>query len=297
MIFEGYRVIGIFVILLLGLMVASLFFGKADLTIGGKNYTEQVILVHMVSDLIESHTGLKVRQRPFLGGTLVTFQALRQGSLDGYIEYTGTGLTVLLEREPLSDPDEVRLVVETEFKTLWDLEWLDALGFNNTYVMTINSKQAKELGVTKFSELEPFAAELTLGATHEFLERADGYPGLTRHYGFAFGKTRALDPGLTYQAAAVGKVDVIDAFATDGRIQAFDLHPLKDDKHYFPAYHGAPLFRADVLKKYPELKSVLRLLANRLDDAAMRSLNYEVDSKKRDPLLVAREWLTADGLL
>lgn len=294
---RGYVPIAILAAVLLVIMLISLIFSQADLVIGGKNYTEQVLLVHILSDLIEDQTNLKVRQRPFLGGTLVTFQALRQGGLDGYVEYTGTALTVLLEKDPLSKPKDIYTLVAEEFETRWDLVWLSPLGFNNTYVMTMRQEDVEELGISSVSELKLLAGELILGATHEFLERADGYAGFKKHYDLEFRQTRALDPGLTYQAAGLGEVDIIDGFATDGRIRTFNLRPLKDDKNYFPPYHAAPLFRRDVLNSYPELEEVIELLANRLDDETMRSLNYEVDSKHRDPLIVAREWLIEEGLV
>lgn len=294
---SAYRTIGLVTVALLVIMGASLLFGQADLTIGGKNYTEQLLLVSMVSDLIEAHTDLQVRQRPFLGGTLVAFQALIQGSLDGYVEYTGTGLTVMLAKDPISDPGVVYDLVRKEFRERWDLVWLDPLGFNNVWTMTMRASHVAELGISTVSELEPFADELVLGATHEFLERDDGYRGMQKVYGFAFGQTRAMDPGLTYQAVAAGEVDVIDAYGTDGRILALNLQPLEDDLGHFPPYYAVPLLRADTLERYPEIRDVMQLLAGRLDDETMRSLNYEVDSKKRDPLVVAREWLIKEGLI
>ena len=294
---RAYRTVGLVTLALLILMIASLLFGHADLTIGGKNATEQLLLVSIVSDLIEAHTDLQVRQRPFLGGTLITFQALQQGSLDGYIEYTGTGFTVMLGEDPVADPIVVYDVVKKEFKERWDLVWLEPLGFNNMWVMTMRGSHVAELGISTISELEPIAHSLVLGATHEFFERPDGYRGLQKMYGFEFKETRAMDPGLTYQAVAASEVDIIDAYSTDGRIIAFDLHPLEDDLGYFPPYHAVPLFRAETLKRYPELEEILQLLAGRLDDDTMRSLNYEVDSKKRDPLIVAREWLVKEGLI
>ncbi|MCK9524721.1 MAG: glycine/betaine ABC transporter, partial [Limnochordia bacterium] len=273
-----YRTIGLVIVTLLVLMVVSLLLGQTDLTIGGKNSTEQLLLVSILSDLIEAHTDLQVRQRAFLGGTLVTFQALRQGGLDGYVEYTGTALTVMLEEDPIADPDVVYDLVKEEFQKRWDLIWMQPLGFNNIWAMTMRSSHAADLGISTVSELEPFAEELVLGATHEFLERADGYQGLQDVYGFAFGQARAMDPGLTYQAVAAGAVDIIDAYGTDGRIFAFDLEPLIDDRGHFPPYHAVPVFRADVLRRYPEIIEVIGLLAGRLDDDTMRSLNYEVDS-------------------
>ncbi|HKM43069.1 MAG TPA: glycine betaine ABC transporter substrate-binding protein [Limnochordia bacterium] len=293
----AYRTIAIVIVVLLILMIASLLLGQTDLTIGGKNSTEQLLLVSIISDLIEAHTDLQVRQRPFLGGTLVTFQALLQGSLDGYVEYTGTGLTVMLDKDPIADPNAVYDLVKEDFAKRWDLIWMEPLGFNNIWAMTMRASHVAELGITKVSELEPYAQELVLGATHEFVERPDGYQGLQSVYGFAFAQTRTMDPGLTYQAVATGEVDIIDAYGTDGRILAFDLQPLIDDHGHFPPYHAVPLFRADVLRRHPEIIEVLQMLVGRLDDQTMRSLNYEVDSKKRDPLVVAREWLIKEGLI
>lgn len=294
---RGYRNILMLTVSLLILMVASLFFGQADIAIGGKNFTEQSILVHMLSLLIEENTDLTVRQREFLGGTLVTFQALQQGSLDGYVEYTGTGLTVILDRETMNDPNQVYQVVHDEFLDRWNLLWLDPLGFNNTYVLTMRQEHVGELGVSQISDLLEHAPNLTLGSTHEFLERADGYPGLAEHYGFQFSRARPMDPGLTYQAVRAGEVDVIDGFATDGRIAAFNLEPLADDRQYFPPYFAAPLFRMETLERYPEIRVQLRRLAGKLNDQTMRSLNFEVDSRQRDPITVAREWLTREGLI
>ncbi|MPM28210.1 Glycine betaine/carnitine/choline-binding protein OpuCC [bioreactor metagenome] len=106
-----------------------------------------------------------------------------------------------------------------------------------------------------------------------------------------------MDPGLTYAACRDSKVDVIDAFATDGRIPAFNLKVLKDDKNFFPPYYAAPVIREDTLKKHPELAEVLNLLAGKLDDKQMSALNAKVDLEKNDPQVVAREWLKSQSLI
>jgi osmoprotectant transport system permease protein len=132
----------------------------------------------------------------------------------------------------------------------------------------------------------------------EFLTRPDGYLGLKKHYGFAFpAEPIHLDPGLMYKAVADGAVDVICGFATDGRIQAYDLVILKDDKSFFPPYHAAPLVRAETLKRHPELRPILEKLAGRLSDERMRRLNFEVDENGRKADDVAREWLVSEGLV
>jgi osmoprotectant transport system permease protein len=132
----------------------------------------------------------------------------------------------------------------------------------------------------------------------EFHTRPDGYEGLCRHYGFEFPEEpRQMDPGLMYRVLADGAADVIDAFATDGRIEAYDLLVLEDDQGYFPPYYAAPLVRKSTLTKHPELGRALNRLAGRIPDETMRPLNYEVDGEGRKASHVAREFLVSEGLL
>lgn len=147
------------------------------------------------------------------------------------------------------------------------------------------------------SDLAPISEMLRAGFTAEFSERLDGYPGLSRAYGFQFGEVRDLDPALMYQAIANHEVDVICAFATDGRIAAFDLQPLRDDRAFFPPYDAAPVVRIEVLRAHPDLQQVLETLSGLLDDATMQRMNYEADERKRNPRDVAREFLDSHNLL
>lgn len=141
---------------------------------------------------------------------------------------------------------------------------------------------------------------LEAGFTAEFLDRPDGYPGVKEAYGLEFpSEPKQMDPGLMYRACAEGSVDVISAFATDGRIAAYDLTTLEDDERFFPPYYAAPLVRAETLDRHPGLKDLLNRLGGRLDDATMRRLNLEVD-RKDDPQSarqVARDWLVSEGLI
>ena len=132
----------------------------------------------------------------------------------------------------------------------------------------------------------------------EFHVRPDGYKGLCRHYGFQFpDRPRQMDPGLMYRVLADGAVDLVDVFATDGRIDAYDLFVLEDDKHFFPPYYAAPLVRSDTLKDHPEIAPLLNELAGRLPDKTMRRLNYEVDGEGKTASQVAREFLESEKLL
>jgi glycine betaine/choline ABC-type transport system substrate-binding protein len=288
----------VYMVILIGLLgIGACGGGEKEVVIGSKEFTEQVILREMVAALIEGNSDIKAEQK-FLGGTLICFNSLKNGEIDLYTEYTGTALTAILKQEPMTDPKKVYDAVKDAFEQQYGLVWLEPLGFNNTYTLTMRRDQAQELGVQKISDLEAHKDKLTSGFTHEFLERPDGYPGLVKHYGWSLRKEpKGMDPGLMYKAIAEGDVDLICGFATDGRIPAFDLVMLEDDKQFFPPYYAAPVVRADTLKKYPELEDILSKLGGEIDNKTMAELNYEVDEKGRQAVEVAKEFLRKHGLI
>ena len=260
-----------------------------EIRVGGKNFTEQYIMAEMFSILIEENTDLNTTLQTNLAST-VLFEAIKADEVDLYLEYTGTGL-INLGMEPLTDPDEVYEIVKTEYDKQFNIKWMEPYGFNNTYAMMVTRETANKYGLETVSDLAEVAHEMTLGGSYVFTERADGYPGLSKHYDFEFDVVIGLDPSLMYQALIEGSVDVISGFATDGRIVAFDLVSLIDDKQFFPPYDATVIIRGEVLEKHPELEEILNRLANRIDDNKMAELNAAVDLDKREPADVAREFL------
>ena len=131
-----------------------------------------------------------------------------------------------------------------------------------------------------------------LATNHEFSVRPDGYPELQQVYDFKFDDVQVMDLGVTYGALKNGKVPVAMGFATDGRIAAFGLVNLEDDKHFFPVYNPAPVVRQEVLEEYPELEEILAPVSEKLDTAAMTDLNkqVDVDGKTRKKQLKAGFW-------
>jgi osmoprotectant transport system permease protein len=259
--------------------------------IGSKNFTEQEILGELVAQLIERHTDLRVERKFGLGGTGVCHAALVTGELDIYVEYTGTALLNVLKADPLSDRDELFRIVAKAYREQFDLQWLPPIGFNNTYAITVRAGHADENGWQTIGDLADVASGLSAGFTAEFMERPDGYTGLRHVYGFDFGQTADLDPGLMYKALANGQVDVICAFATDGRIAAYNLHVLHDDRSFFPPYDAAPVIRTALLRDHPEIRDVLAALAGTISDQTMRRLNYTVDELRKTPSGVANDWI------
>jgi len=268
------------------------------IVVGSKNFTEQTILGELVAQIIERHTDLDVERRFNLAGTKFVFDALRAGDIDVYPEYTGTGLILLLGEPPLRDREALFRRISTVFPARFGLEWRKSLGFSNTYALAVRTSDASLRDVRTISQLAARADRLQFGTNHEFLERPDGFQQLQEFYGFRIPGDRmvSMDPGLMYGAIRDGQVDVIAAFATDGRIDAFDLRLLEDDRHFFPSYEAAPLVSQETLRRHPELGAALDRLAGILTDADMRRLNHAVDFGGRPAAEVAQEFLAEKGL-
>lgn len=136
--------------------------------------------------------------------------------------------------------------------------------------------------------------QLQAGLPAEFMERDDGYPGMIALYDLQL-RGKQMDAGLMYDALREGKVDVIAGYSTDGRIAAYDLLVLDDDKHFFPPYQAAPLVNEQSLKEFPQLEGLLDQLAGKLPDSVMVQLNFQVDQDKTDPKLVAEDFMRSLG--
>ena len=284
---------------------------KPTIKVGSKDFTESVLLGEIVAHLFEGND-YPVERQLNLGGTVVVHGALVAGDVNVYVEYTGTGLLAILGMElpesgdtisPSATPDgtvgidPVYEIVSTEYPEQFGVEWLQPWGFNNTYALAMRSDHVEELGVTSISDLANHVSDLTFGATQELLVREDGLPGLEATYEFEFGDSLGLDPGLMYAALADGQVDVISAFATDGRISALDLTLLEDDRSFFPPYYAAPVVRQDLLEASPEVADILNQLAGQIDDATMADLNLQVDEGGMEATDVARTFLEEQGLI
>jgi len=264
---------------------------KNIIRIASKNFTEQLILAEMMAQMIEKRTHLSVDRKFNLGGTIICHQALTRGEIDLYAEYTGTGLMAILKLPVMNNPNEVYQLVSEEYLNRFNLIWLKPFGFNNTYTLTVRKQDAKKKQWEKISDLTPMSSNLVAGFSGEFQERPDGYPGFQEVYGFKFGKLHDLDPGLIYEALAKGAVDVIDGYLTDGRIPAYNLISLKDDKKFFPPYYAAPVVRKETLSTYPELREALAPLGSLIDNSTMRVLNYAVNGNRREISELVTEFL------
>ena len=265
---------------------------KTVITIGSKNFTEQVILGELLAQQIEQKTSFIVKRQFDLGGTFVLHEAVRRGQVDGYVEYTGTAWTAILKRPPISDAQRVWKETAKRYQSQYGLTVFPSLGFDNTFAILVRTGDAQRHHLHTISDLLPLAPTWRAGFGFEFLNRRDGYRGLSRRYGLVFRTPpREMDLGLTYRALADGQVDVIAGNATDGQIASLKLTHLVDDRHYFPPYQAVPVFNSATLRSHPQLVGVLKALGGTLDAATMGELNRQVDLEHRQPAEVVRTYL------
>ncbi len=267
--------------------------GAETVVVGAKGYTEQLLLGELLAQEIEANTSLRVKREFSLGSTFLLHEAVRQGRIDGYVEYTGTAWTAILRQPPL--PPERRTTVWQRARQLYDarygLRMFPSLGFENTFAILIRQADGQRLGLRTISDAVQPARQWRAAFGYEFLNRADGFPGLAARYGLRFAAPpSAMDLGLTYRALADGRVDLIAGDSTNGLISALKLQKLDDDRAYFPPYDAVPVFNAASLRRHPELVPVLNRLSGRLSAANMQRLNVAVDLQGQTPEQVVRRW-------
>lgn len=284
-------------VMLISSWVGSLDKSEKSIVVGGKDYTEQFVVVHLMSDLIEDRTDIDVIRKDNLGGTQVLFNAAKTGDVDLYLDYTGTIYGDTLGYSPNSDMDEVYNISKNALKEQYDIDLLKQFGFNNTYILAVRPDTADQYNLSTVSDLARVADRLTIGSSLEFLNREDGIIGLVDHYGFSFGSEIGINGANKYLAIDNGETDVTDAFATDGLLRKYELVELEDDKNFFPPYYAIPLLRSGLLDEYPEIEDVLNELGDILTNEVMVELNYQVDELQRQPRQVANDFLKEQGLI
>jgi osmoprotectant transport system permease protein len=257
--------------------------GAADtLVVGSKRFTESYILGEIVRQTLQG-AGIAAEHKQGLGNTGILEQALATGSVDLYPEYTGTIVRELLKRE--GNPSLAEL---NEWLAPRGLKAAVPLGFNNTYALAMREAQAKQLGITRMSDLlKPEAASLRFGLSHEFLARQDGWPALKAAYRLPFAPPSGIDHGIAYDAIAAQRVDVIDIYSTDAKLARYGLRVLQDDLAFFPKYDAVLLMRRSVDP------TPLNRLEGRIDDKTMIALNAQVELDGQSFAEVAKRFLAA----
>ena len=269
---------------------------KADVVkITHKDYTEQRITGQLLSVYLESK-GFETKVTE-LSGTMLCYNALKNGDVDVYAEFTGTAYGAIFDQTEIIGVQETYDYVKQHSEEEDGITWLDPLGWNNTYVLSVRSDTAQEHNLETIDDLVAVAPDMVMGCDDEFQNRADGLPGLKEYYpGLAFKEEVAMDQGLTYAALESGDIDVNVSYSTDGRIAKFGLVNLTDNKNFFPPYFVTPIVRMDYAEDHPDVIEALRELGGHWNDEDMQRYNLAVD-EGADARETAAQMLKDAGLI
>jgi osmoprotectant transport system permease protein len=244
--------------------------------VGSKRFTESYILGEILAQL---SGGV---HKPGLGNTAILVEALKNGAIDVYPEYTGT-----IAREVLKTEERLDLRQLNEKLAALGLAAGYPLGFANSYAIGMARGRAEEFSIKAISDLSKHPG-LRVGLSHEFLGRGDGWPGLKNAYGLPQ-SPRGLDHGLAYEALAAGQIDVIDLYSTDAKIARYGIAVLEDDKRFFPPYDAVLLYRREAPGRFAQAFRAFEKL--KIDAAAMVRLNARAELDQLAFAQVAAEFL------
>ncbi len=249
----------------------------------------------MLRLLIEHDTHGKIKPTLVnnLGSSTIQHNALINGDANiSGVRYNGTDLTGVLKEAPIKDPKKAMIATQQGFKKKFDQTFFNSYGFANTYAFMVTKETAKKYHLETVSDLAKHSKDLRLGMDSSWMNRkGDGYEGFKKEYGFDFGTVRPMQIGLVYDALNSEKLDVALGYSTDGRIAAYDLKVLKDDKQFFPPYAASAVATNELLRQHPELKTTINKLTGKISTSEMQRLNYEADGKGKEPAVVAEEFL------
>ncbi len=249
--------------------IAWLFFALVvqaqTIRVGAKHFNEGYILSEIISQLLESE-GYTIERKYNLGGTLVCFEALKNNAIDVYPEYSGTLSAEILKQDQFSY-QEINAALQKNFQ----LEIAKPYGFNNSYALVIKKELSETKNICTISDLKN-RTDLNLGLSYEFLKRQDGWDNLAKNYSLPQ-QPVGLEHGLAYQALDQNKIDITDAYSTDGEITKYNLTVLQDDQHFFPQYEATSLYRQTIDDK---IKKILSRLNGKIDEPKMQAMNAAV---------------------
>jgi osmoprotectant transport system permease protein len=263
---------------------------EAPVRVGAKTFTEQYVLAEILARYLGAQTAHPVTVTSSLGST-VAFDALRRDEIDVYVDYTGTLWSTVMGRSGSGGGRQAVLEeVRSWLRQRHGITLAAALGFENSYAFALKRARAAQLGVTRLGELTPHAPQLLAGSDYEFFGRPE-WRAVQAAYGLRFREQRSMDPSLLYAALARDQVDVITAYSSDGRIAAFDLVTLEDERGAIPPYDAVVLAGPRLARERPEVVAALARLEGRIDVARMRELNRQVDADRKSPAAVAEAFL------
>lgn len=277
--------------LLFGLSIQAL--ADTSLHIGSKRFTESYILGEILTQTAAAY--VPAHHHLGLGNTAIVLNALKTGSIDIYPEYLGTLQTEILKHDsPVGLPQ-----LQAEL-ALQGLGVAVPLGFNNSYALAMRAGVGDQAAMKPENMPRTLTAlaslpALRFGLSHEFLGRADGWPGLVRRYHLPQ-QAVGLDHGIAYEALASGQVDVIDIYSTDAKIKQLGLQVLTDDDNYFPRYDAVLLYRLDMPMRFPQAWEAIQRLEGKISNAQMIAMNAAVELEGLSFARVAQQFLAKSSM-
>ena len=264
---------------------------KDSVKITATESSETKIVANIEKLMIEHYTNGDIKPIIIgnLGSSIVQHNALMRGDANmSAVRFTGTELTSVLDAPPTRDANKAMEESQRLFKKKYNQKYYNSLGFENTYAFMVTKETADKYHLEKVSDLEKYKDQLRLGMDTQWMNRAgDGYPAFQKEYGFKFKSARPMQIGLVYDALKNKKLDIAVGYSTDGRIAAYNLKILKDDRNFFPPYDGSPLATEELIKDHPEIDKALTKLENTISTKDMQKLNYEADGKGKEPAVIA----------
>ena len=263
-----------------------------SIVVGSKAFTEGYVLGEIAAQTLESAAAVPVTRKLGMGSTGIVFQALKSGAIDVYSDYTGTLAEAILKRPDLKSLEDIRAALAA-----MDLVMSGPLGFDDTYALAVKESFAEKRQLRSISDLQSVAGELRGAFSYEFMDRKDGFAGMTQSYQLHFApqNIKRMEHSLTFQAIDDGAVDVIDLYSTDAKIEKSKLRVLKDDRGYFPVYQAVWLARREFTQRQPRAWQALLKLQGSISERTMIDMNAQADIEHVSFAKIAAQFLGAEA--
>ena len=243
-----------------------------SIRVGSKSFTENFILGEIIAQLAEETGEAAVERKLGLGSAAIAYAALLADEIDIYPEYTGTIALTLIRDPSARTVADIQQGLRSSGLTI-----SESIGFNNTSSLAVTRHLAEQLNLRTISDLRQHP-QLTAAFGPGYLDRPDGWPGVSAHYAVRLADTRIIEHALKYDAITAGDIDLVDVYSTDGKLQKFDLVILEDNLEFFPKYHPVMFVREDFIERFPRTWQRLNeVLIASLDDRRMSQLNALAD--------------------
>jgi osmoprotectant transport system substrate-binding protein len=271
-----------------------------SLTVGSANFPENVILANIYAEALRAQ-GATIKTKLNIGSREKYYPALKAGSINLFPEYTGTLLTYINKNATQTSPDDVYTALGSALPA--NLVELDKAEAQDSDAVVVTKATADKYGLKTIADLAKpatggggtIASKMIFGGPPEFKTRADGVPGLQKHYGVTFQSYKVTDTGgpVTVGALKRGQIDAADLFTTDPSIKANDFVALEDPKSNFAAQNIVPIIGKS--KATAGVKKLINGIQAKLTDDSLGDMIGQVANDHKDAAVVAKQWLKDNG--